>query len=134
MCLDESLDIRAAITNASADSDVWDATSISTFAVEGAQTATQILRCFRRCEESLGRIDVHLGLAYWRHEATYDEACPFGKIGCSNQSMLSLWFVQASIECSTNSGVRNSARLREVRIDKARRRGDKLQDRAHELP
>jgi hypothetical protein len=36
MCRDERLDIRAAITNAAADSDVWDATSISTFAVEGA--------------------------------------------------------------------------------------------------
>jgi hypothetical protein len=83
VCRDESLDIRAAITNAPADSDEWDATSISTFAVEGAQTATQILRCFRRCEESLGRIDVHRGLAcqcqtkLWRHEAIYDVAYKF---------------------------------------------------------
>src|SRR5262249_35104332 len=138
---DESLYIRAAITNTSADSDVWDATSISTFAVESAQTATQIFRSFRRCEESLGRINVHRGLAcqcqtkLWRHEAMY------GVIWCG----LSVRIVQInrgfrfglckpSIECPTDSGVRNSTWLCEVRIDKARRRGDKLQARPHELP
>jgi hypothetical protein len=63
MCRDERLDIRAAITNAPADSDVWDAPSIRTFAVECAQAAAQISGCFARSKKSLARIDVHDGLA-----------------------------------------------------------------------
>jgi hypothetical protein len=66
VCRDESLDIRAAITNAAADSDVWDATSISTFAVEGAQAAAQISGGFARRKKSLALIDVHDGVACQR--------------------------------------------------------------------
>jgi hypothetical protein len=95
---DKRLDIRAAIANARADSDVWDATSVSTFAVEGAQTATQILRCFPRCEESLGRIEVHRGRACQRQTKTgvarQFMAWPiFAK--CSNQLQSKFWFVHA---------------------------------------
>jgi len=46
MCRDESLDIRAAITNAPADSDKWAATSVSAFAVKCAQTAPEESGCF----------------------------------------------------------------------------------------
>src|SRR5262249_57766059 len=37
MCRDECLDIRAAITNAAADSDEWTAAAVGPFAVKGAQ-------------------------------------------------------------------------------------------------
>ena len=90
---DESLDIRAAITNAAADSDVWDATSISTFAVEGAQAAAQISGCFSRRKQSLALIDVHDGVACQRQtKSGVARQCMTRLVRskCSNQSGLSL--------------------------------------------
>jgi hypothetical protein len=137
MCRDERLDIRAAITNAAADSDVWDATTISTFAVEGAQATAQILGCFARCKKSLALIDVHDGVACQRQPKSgvaRQFMAPTFLTKCSNQLRFSLWFSTPPYERSADGVVRNSARLWEVRIDKARGRGDKLQARAHKLP
>jgi hypothetical protein len=63
---DESLDIRAAVTNAAADSDEWTAAPVGAFAVERAQAAPEDSSRFRRRQKDVWTIDVHSGLACQR--------------------------------------------------------------------
>jgi hypothetical protein len=88
MCLDERLDIRAAITNPAADFDEGAAKSVSPFTVECAQTASEESGCFTGRKKRLG----------WNHCGLVCHCQT--KSGVPRQFMAGAKSVNVQIKCS----------------------------------